>query len=164
MTPEQLKKHLPTYADDGMATHILDAHTHTGLALSYCCALVEKESGFRNVFGHDPTRAIPSSWMGTRVTRAKYLYYKSRRKLGYGMQGVGPCQLTWYAFQDQADSLGGCHKPYPNMCVAFKNMKDLIAAHGVERGAAAYNGAGPAADAYGKDFVNKARVWHERLT
>jgi len=24
-----------------------------------------------------------------------------------GMQGVGPTQLTWYAFQDQADALGG---------------------------------------------------------
>ena len=80
------------------------------------------------------------------------------------MQGVGPTQLTWYAFQDQADALGGAWKPYPNMVVGFRHLKTLINQMGKEHGAAAYNGTGPAADAYGKDFVKKQEAWHRRIT
>ena len=38
----------------------------------------------------------------------KYQEYKRRRPRD-GMQGVGPAQLTWFEFQDQADALGGCY-------------------------------------------------------
>jgi hypothetical protein len=164
MTPHELKRLLPAHAEDGMATHILHACHGTGLPVSYALALLEKETGFRNVFGHDPTRAIPDAWKGTRVTTAKYRYYKARRRLGYGMQGVGPCQLTWYAFQDEADRIGGCHRPYPNLCVGFRRLRELVTAHGRQAGAAAYNGVGDAAEAYGLDFVRRQAEWHRRLT
>jgi hypothetical protein len=164
MDPTDLKKLLPAHADDGMATHILDACRSTGLALSDGLALVEKESYFRNVFGHDRTRAIPDSWKGSRVTTVKYRYYKTRRRLGYGMQGVGPTQLTWFAFQDEADRIGGCHRPYSNLCVGFRHLHQLIVAHGREKGAAAFNGTGDAAAAYGRDFVHKQQAWHRRVS
>jgi hypothetical protein len=112
--------------DDGMATHILEQHEATGLPLSDCLALVEKESGFRNVFGHDGTSSIPDRWKGSRVTWAKYRWYKLRRK-SKGAQGVGPCQLTWPGFRTTADADGGCHKPGPNMHVGFIVLRDHIA-------------------------------------
>ncbi len=164
MTPRELKALLPKTADDGMATHILAACHTTGLPLSYGLALVEKETGFRNVFGHDPTSSIPVSWRGSRVTRAKYRVYKAARKRGRGMQGVGPVQLTWFAFQDQADAVGGCHKPYPNLVVGFRLLASLINQHGKEAGAGAFNGTGPAAEAYGRDWVHKQAAWHGKVS
>lgn len=83
----------------------------SSLPVSLVCAIVEKESGFRNVFGHDPTIFVGA---GT-VTKEKYLAYKQQhgpRGKG-GMQGVGPCQLTWWTLQDRADVLGGCWMPGP---------------------------------------------------
>lgn len=162
MTAEQLKRLLPSTADDGMATHILAACEKTDLPLSYALALVEKESGFRNVFGHDPTTSIPDRWKGTRVSWPKYRWYRARRS-SKGMQGVGPCQLTWWEYQDAADKAGGCHKPFSNMVVAFGHLHALTKSHGKEKGAAQYNGAGDAAAAYGRDFVHKQAAWHARV-
>lgn len=162
MNAHDLKKLLPDRADDGTATHILEACATTKLPLSYALALCEKEGGFRMVYGHDPVRN--PALKGGHVTRSNYAQYKRDRKAGMGMQGVGHTQLTWYAFQDQADALGGCWKPYPNLVVGFANLRRLINAHGKEKGAAAYNGAGEAAAAYGRDFVRKQAEWHRKLT
>ena len=162
MNASELKKLLPKSADNGMATHILEAVATTKIPLSYALALVEKESGFKNVYGHDHVRNPAPK--GGRVTALNYAQYKRARKQGMGMQGVGPTQLTWYAFQDQADALGGAWKPYPNLVVGFRHLKTLINAHGKEHGAASYNGTGPAADAYGKDFVKRQEAWHRKVT
>jgi hypothetical protein len=162
MNASELKKLLPSHADDGAATHILEAVATTKIPLSYALALCEKEGNFKNVFGHDAVRNPAPK--GGRVTAKSYAAYKKARKAGMGMQGVGHTQLTWYEFQDQADALGGAWKPYPNMVVGFRHLKTLISAHGKEHGAAAYNGTGPAADAYGLDFVRKQLAWHRRLT
>lgn len=161
MTAETLKHLLPAHADNGMATHILAACATTGLPLSYGLALVEKESEFQNVFGHDQ---VANPVKGGRVTRLRYMAYKRARKAGKGMQGVGYTQLTWYAFQDQADTLGGCWKAYPNLVVGFGNLKRLINLSGKQNGAAAYNGTGDAAEAYGRDFVHKQEAWHRRVS
>ena len=56
MNASELKKLLPKSADNGMATHILEAVATTKIPLSYALALVEKESGFKNVYGHDHGR------------------------------------------------------------------------------------------------------------
>ena len=48
--------------------------------------------------------------------------------------------------------------------VGFRHLKTLINQMGKERGAAAYNGTGPAADAYGKDFVKRQEAWHRKVT
>lgn len=164
MTAAELQRMLPRTAGKHMGARILEAQKATGLPLSYALALVEKESGFRNVFGHDPTSSIPDRWKGSRVTRGKYLFYKLNRRRGKGMQGVGPTQLTWWEFQDQADKAGGAWRPVPNMIVGFAHLRDLIAQHGKQAGAARFNGSGPAAEAYGRDWVKRQQQWHERLT
>jgi hypothetical protein len=89
-----------------------------GLPLELACALLEKESGGgANVYGHDP-----SIFSGAgQVTRENYAQYKKQRIASGNrkMQGVGPCQLTWWEFQDQADAQGGCWRPRYNMRVGF---------------------------------------------
>src|SRR5919108_2223888 len=130
-----------------------------GLELKYACALLEKESaGGHNVFGHDPTIFVGAG----EVTREKYVAYKQRRGTTH-MQGVGPCQLTWWEFQDQADREGGCWRPEINMRVGFRHLSDLMKKMGPALGAQRYNGSGPAAEAYSRDLLAKAARWEARL-
>jgi hypothetical protein len=144
--------------DNGLSTHLLCAVATTKLPLSYALALIEKESAFQNRFGND---AVRNPIKGGRVTLVRYRAYKAYRRRGWGCQGVGPAQLTYYSFQDEADRIGGCHKPYPNMTVGFRLLKANINAYGKQAGAAAYNGTGPAADVYGRDWLRRQAAWHE---
>jgi hypothetical protein len=141
-----------------------------GLPLSYALAFLEKESSGRdskgpafglNLFGHDPVR---NPVKGGVVTHARYVEYLGYRKRGFGMNGVGPCQLTWYGLQDLADQMGGCEKPQFNMRVGFAQAKALIRQHGKRDGARRWNGSGAAAERYAADWLAKQRVWHERLS
>jgi hypothetical protein len=141
---------------------VVEEAKRAGLRLPLACALLEKESGGgRNVFGHDPTIFVGAG----EVTRAKYREYKKRR-VGSGntqMQGVGPCQLTWWEFQDTADREGGCWRPEVNMRVGFRHLVALINQHGEADGARRYNGSGDAAEAYSRDLLAKAKVWDAKL-
>ncbi len=132
------------------------------MPLARACALLEKESaGGGNVFGHDP-----SIFNGAgEVTRAKYLAYKAKRGPtgGGGMQGVGPCQLTWFTLQDRADALGGCWRPNVNMYVGFSHLAANIEANGAHAGMRIYNGSGQAAEDYATDLEKKEARWRERL-
>jgi hypothetical protein len=129
-----------------------------GLRLELACALLEKESGGgQNVYGHDPSIFCGAG----RVTRANYAEYK-RGRLASGnrsMQGVGPCQLTWWEFQDQADAQGGCWRPEVNMRVGFRHLAALVERYGESDGARRYNGSGDTAEAYSRDLLAKARRW-----
>ncbi len=131
-----------------------------GLPLALACALLEKESsGGRNVFGHDPTIFAGAG----KVTRANYADYK-RRRIASGnrlMQGVGPCQLTWWELQDAADAEGGCWHPEINMRVGFRHLATLVGRYGRSDGARRYNGSGAAAEAYSRDLMVKARRWEQ---
>lgn len=138
------------------------ASKKAGLPLDLACAFLEQESGGgHNVFGHDPTIY---SGAGA-VTEARYRAYKARRgPTGRGgMQGVGPMQLTWYSYQDDADRLGGCWKPYPNMLVGFRYAAANIKRYGLHAGIAAYNGSGPAAQSYADSVLRLRSVWARRV-
>lgn len=153
------KKHAPRYS-----LRIIMQARKSGIPISLGFALIEKESDFENVFGHDPTDSIPDSWKGTMVTKNKYLFYKVRRP-EHGMQGVGPAQLTWWAYQDQADKRGGCWIPKHNISVAFDHMAALIENNKTLREAVAkYNGTGPKAEAYASAVLKLQLKWHNRLT
>jgi hypothetical protein len=148
----------------GNASDCVAAHNRIGLDLSDCLAMLENESGGRNIFGADPGgNALPSAWFDTSVTRAKYTFYKLRRNLGMTPNGVGPCQLTSTDLQREAEKAGGCWKPLHNMGVGFNFLKQLQAIHGREGGFAAYNGSGPAAVAYGQRAMERAAIWHDRF-
>jgi hypothetical protein len=146
-----------------------------GLGLALACALLDQESGGgRNVYGHDAVdgKIIFHGQTGTvKVTRKNYREYKRFRDATgevppFGrMQGVGPMQLTWFAFQDEADDLGGCWRPAINMRVGFQIVKRNIEASGSMRtGVRQYNGSGSAAEDYADDVLARREVWRERLS
>lgn len=142
---------------------VLEIAAAVGLELACAAVLLEKESGGgRNVWGHD---AVPTGGFydkGDPVTRDAYLAWKPHRGR-LGSQGVGPCQLTWSGYQDQADALGGCWDPAVNMRVGFRVLADLIGQHGARDGFRRYNGSGPAAQRYADDAMRKLAKWRDRL-
>jgi hypothetical protein len=134
-------------------------------------ALLGQESnGGHNVWGHDDTIFIGGydaknhkHW-GSEVTKAAYIEYKRQR--GHSlMQGVGPMQLTWWGYQDEADRLGGCWIPRYNIKVGFRVLANLIKLHGERKGLAVYNGglANPNYH-YADQVLLRKRNWHKRFT
>lgn len=153
-----LEKH--GIVDPALCVRMADLHD---LPVSIGAAVLLREtSGGHNVFGHDPTTAIPVRWQGSLVTHMKYRYYKVRRHHD-NMQGVGPLQLTWWAFQDRADALGGCWVPAHNVSVGFHDLAAQIRAHGTHDGIKAYNGTGRDAEAYANHVIAVADVIHAEL-
>lgn len=138
-----------------------------GLDLSLCASiLIQETGGGANVFGHDPylrpTRLL--NWLkGRKVTATRYRYYRRMRRKGHGMQGVGPLQLTWYEFQDEADRAGGAWKPFVNMDVGFGHLAVAINDHGLSEGVARYNGTGSAANDYARRVLARRQTIHGRL-
>jgi hypothetical protein len=80
--------------------------------------LILESSGGRNVFQG-----------GAPVTEELYRSYLARRDTD-GTTGVGPCQLTFAGYQDEADTLGGCWVPRYNCRVGFKALGGFIDQHG----------------------------------
>jgi hypothetical protein len=152
------KKHGANYS-----LRIIMEARKAGIPISLAFALIEQESNFRNVFGHDPTDSIPVSWKGENVTKDRYRHYKKYRP-SRGMQGVGPAQLTWWEYQDKADKRGGAYVPKHNISVAFDHLASLIKNKGLREGIAAYNGSGPAADKYAEQVLIRQKKWHNWLT
>lgn len=141
---------------------VLAEAARTGLPLALACALLEQESGGgRNVFGHDPTIFVGAG----AVTHAKYLAYRTARRASGNrrMQGAGPCQLTWWETQDEADRDGGCWRTEVNMRVGFRKLAALINAYGPPEGIRRYNGSGPAAIAYSLSVRRRHERWRGLL-
>ncbi len=140
---------------------VREARRH-GVPVSLVCAVLEVETGFQNVFGHDkvrnPIKSPPRGLLA--VTEERYKQYLHFRRQGLGNQGVGPMQLTSPGLQDRADALGGCWKVDPNIRVGVEYLAGNIQRLGLQRGVAAYNGSldvrrqGPAA---GEAVAREAR-------
>jgi hypothetical protein len=139
-----------------------------GLSWSLSLALRTQETGIKgdgNVFGHDPTIFVGRG----KVTKALYLKYKHRRGPdgSGGMQGVGPLQLTYYTFQDEADRLGGCWMPKFNYRVGFRDLAHLIRMHGgdIHKALAIYNGGTVHPNfAYADSVLAHRHFWHGKLS
>lgn len=138
------------------------------LPISAGFALIDQETGFSNVFGHDNTLSIDKDWRGTEVTREKYLHYKHNRQMGMGAQGVGPAQLTYHVYQDRADKLGGCWIPKHNIRVGIDHFaanystwrsRGRSTRGALRRAAVQYNGS----EAYGPKYLEKYDKWHRRF-
>jgi hypothetical protein len=133
------------------------------LSVSLVCAVLEQETHFRNVFGHDkvrnPIKSPPKGLL--EVTEERYKEYLEHRHRGEGAQGVGPMQLTSPSLQDRADKLGGCWKPAANIRVGCEYLAERIKARGLHAGVQAYNGA-PGDDYATSVFALQAK-WKARL-
>lgn len=145
------------------APEIVELAAKVGIELAVAATMVQKESGGRNVWGSDAVNTAGIYVKGSEVTREAYLRYKAVRKT-IGAQGVGPAQLTWSGYQDQADAIGGCWDWRCNLTVGLQALRDNINRSDLRSGFRAYNGSGPAAEAYADDAMAKLATWRQRLT
>lgn len=127
-------------------------------------ALLTMETGNgRSVWGHDPVDTFGCYIRGNRVTKDNYRCYKKHRDSGsshHDMQGCSSTQLTWWAFQNQADRLGGCWHPYYNMLVGFGLIRAYVnQGSTLEQAFTRYNGS----PIYGTRAMEWRREWARRL-
>jgi hypothetical protein len=120
------------------------------------CAFLEQETaGGQNVYGHD------GGWYSGagEVTEANYADYKAGRD-SHNAQGVGPMQLTWPPYQDQADADGGCWDPAVNITTGLTILAGFIHSGDTWHEAAAkYNGS----DGYADQIDAKITRWQALL-
>src|SRR5215211_3566854 len=143
-----------------------------GLFVSTAAALVEKESGGKNIFGCDfgerYTTDPPFCQVAVSKERVKRLIDNFHQPPpGIGANGIGVTQITSMDLVEQAERIGGSHLVRHQMRVGFGLLNRLIALFGWPEGAAAYN-AGPGnllsvMDTYGADMARKERQWAQRL-
>ena len=140
-----------------------------GLPFWVACALLEKESGGRNIFGHDKGGAGPH---GQPVTRANFEAFYREVLGGATSNGVGPCQITWAGSVKGGERDGGYFaqmlgmdlapwKPLDNMVFGFALIRKHYNRLGDswQKAGAAYNGR----ESYGADFLAKVIGWNDRL-
>jgi hypothetical protein len=140
---------------------VIDEANGAKLPLRFALAMLEKETGIpqRNIFGCDHGEG--KAFCHENVTEARV---KALQRSGLA-NGVGWTQLTFPAFVVEAQKAGGAHKPRFQMRVGFKVLKDNMEREGSpQQGFRAYNGSGPAAEAYGRDAVKVAERWEGVLS
>jgi hypothetical protein len=136
-----------------------------GERLSTALALVEQESNFRNVFGHDRGAWRPVDGKVTAHNVRELLFHVQH--LGEPSNGVGLPQLTFLGFILQAQAMGGAHKRRNQLRVAFHALAPEIHQHGLVGGLAQYNAGDPRSSAglrYAREVLIKADRWHRVLT
>lgn len=127
-----------------------------GLPVPLAAAILMQETGGGiNEYGHDPTIFVGAG----AVTKQNYAVYKKLRNATGKFQGVGPCQLTYGGFQDQADKIGGCWSPLANMKIGFASLANSIKRAGLRNAVVSYNGSGPAAEAYADKVLGRANTY-----
>ena len=127
------------------------------LPLDLAYALVEQESGFRNIFGCD-------HGTGRAFCHQEVTAYRVAQLLASGLaNGVGLTQLTYRPFVIEANRLGGAHKPRLQLRVGFRVLKDSMRTHGYTVGLQRYNGTGLAAVRYAESLKAKRARWNRIL-
>lgn len=125
--------------------------------------LTIESGGGRNVFGCDYGDAHPGAppYCGDAVTAGRLL---ALLRSSYS-NGVGPTQLTFKGYLDQTADPGDprvlsgvsrawAARPFLNMVKGFSILRGNAKREGsLSQGARAYNGSGPAAEAYAAKFM-----------
>lgn len=137
---------------------ITEAH-RTGLSIALGASMVVQESGWQNVFGHDPTIFAGAG----PVTECLYHAYSAESERTGQVQGVGVTQLTYRAYQVEADKLGGCWIIACQLQIGFGVLAEHVRTDGLRDGVAAYNGSGPAAEQYATEVIDRAISFAKEL-
>lgn len=163
MTDEETVKLISDWGVGNAQACVQASHQEYRPTLARCLALLENESGGRNVFGAEGEACL-REWYDQEVTQTRYSFYKLRRNQGLSPNGVGPTQLTDPSLQIAAEKRGGCWIPLHNMEIGFGFLHGLILRYdSVWEGFRAYNGSGPAAESYANRAVERAATWERRL-
>lgn len=140
---------------------VVEEAARANLELASALAMLEMETGIpqRNIFGADYGPRNTAPWYHHPVTEARV-----KALLAQPLNnGVGWTQLTYRPFVQEAQALGGAHKPRLQMRVGFKVLAGLIRQYGLGNGFAKYNGSGTAAAQYGREAVVLAAKWRKIL-
>lgn len=160
LTPDQKRQ---VAADRGLSNvdAIWDTSARASLPFYIACALMQKESGGRNVYGRDQGGALAGFPGG--VNRGNWEVFRWL-VFDQGMQsnGVGPAQITFKGYFTQMEAEG--LRPYnlrDNMLKGFTIFKGhLVAAKGdIAKAGTAYNGA----IAYGAHLASLAAEWKSAI-
>lgn len=162
-----------------------------GVSYAVACALMEKESGGRNIYGHDVGGALSTA--SGPVTVAGVTYPKGADipvgRLNFGVfllmigagarsNGVGPCQITYAGdlpdgrtggyFRQMLDDEGlDPADPVDNVVKGLTTLGRLHDQYGSWATAGAvYNGGSHPSDravAYGIDLARRINAWRDRF-
>jgi hypothetical protein len=145
--------HSPSFR---LCYRIVDAARDTGTSAAVLAATVEKESGFRHIFGHDA-----GGWFaGKPVTEARYKDLRNHLRADWsGANGVGYVQVTYPPFIT-AD--GTLWKPKANLRWGARHLADLLEGKGsLASKLNAYNG--DPTGQYGRDLAAIVRAYRLAL-
>lgn len=140
--------------------HILAACREAKLPFYAACALMEKESRGRNVYGNDSGGTFAGAPFGVN----KYNWVVFRWLVitkGARSNGVGPAQLTYKGFFTDMEAQGlKPWEPHDNMLYGFRLLKKYKNERGTWEGAGtAYNGS----STYGREFADIVEKWRRRV-
>ena len=156
---------------------VVEEAKREGLNLALGCALVEKESAGRNVFGADgPHRGDVPPFNGydncryevTRERVERLINQPGYRRGQASVNGVGLTQLAWYTIVLEAEQLGGAHIPRNQLRVGFSHLASLMTRLQYQQALGAYN-AGEGRwwigvnNGYAGDLAAKHEAWKKRL-
>ena len=130
----------------------------TGTRQALAFALVEQESGFRHIFGHDAGGPFP----GQAVTRERYRELVRHVERGGTSNGVGLTQITYGGY---LTANPGLWRPLANVKFGLGLIGSLIRRYGKRKGLAIYNG-GPANPqfSYADSVLALERKWRDRFS
>ena len=152
------------------AEAIVLAAYQVGVPLEIAAALIEKESGGRNIYGHDVGGifSLPPG-QNLEVTPANYEQFLRRVLAGEKSNGVGPAQITYPGYFRQYPDYP-FWEPLANIKFGLTLLADHLdgnySASSISSAGARYNGGtnpGEKALAYGADLLTKTNAWRAKL-
>jgi hypothetical protein len=149
--------HVP-YEDVGQL--IVEEAERIGLRLPLACALVQQESGGKNIMGCDAGAPFCHKPVTARRVRMVLAYVDG----GGASQGVGLTQITYPPLIRAAEALGGAHLPRYQLRIGFRVLRDYLDTYPVWHAIGAYNG-GPfnPVRSYADSVLAKRTQWRERF-
>ncbi len=147
--------------------HAATAADATGCPFWLLCAVLEKESKGRNIYGHDRGGVFTyPDGRNVEVTAANFAEFIRRVRAGETSNGVGPMQITWPPFFDQMEKAN--LRPWvpadnirfgASILAGFYTASRGSTDERVRQVGVRYNGG----SAYGDDLARVARTWRTRL-
>lgn len=137
-------------------------HRHVDvIPVSLGLALQEQESGGRNIFGADIALFAHQP-----VTKARVMKLVAHVHGGGASNGVGPLQLTFIGFIEEANRDGGAWVPAVNIATGLGIIAGHIKQHGVRDGLATYNAGHPQSQTgqdYATEVMGRQQAIHLKL-